>query len=293
MANGRLGDRWALGTPYRPFVSQRKRRWSAAIVLSAVLLVVTAGIAFGDAATDLSVSINGGATTTTSLDVTVTVGANHCPPGGDMTALEIAFRNSASDAWTVVKAGGAAWDLANPLGSGCSGGSGSTPSPATRDFAWTLASGGAGSRTVYARFKHASDEVFGQDDIEYVVSSLTITGFYEPVHNRAEDGDAQPQVVNGAKAGSTVPLKFNIWDGETSVDDTSEVSAFTQKTPCEGGGTTDMLTNDELSSGSTYLRWDGEQFVFNWKTPKNGAGSCYRVTVEVDGAGISADFYLR
>ena len=261
-----------------------------AFVLSlSTFLLLVAGTALGDVATGPSVSINGGAAATNSLNATVTVGANHCPPGGDMTALEIAFRNDPADAWTVVKASGAAWDPADPLGSGCTGGAGSDPSPATRDFAWTLAAGPAGARTVYVRFKHANDEVFGQDSIDYVVSAYTITGFYEPVRNRADD----QSVVNGVKGGSTVPLKFNIWDGDTAVSDPLKVATLVQRASCDPSDGTDMLTSDELSAGSTSLRWDGEQFIFNWKTPKT-RNICYRVTATAEGgASISADFVLK
>jgi hypothetical protein len=120
--------------------------------------------------------------------------------------------------------------------------------------------------------------------------AYTITGFYNPVENRQDDAGA----VNGANAGSAVPLKFNIWDGTTAISDTNEVSALVQETPCASGADVDMLTNAELSSGSTSLRWDGTQFIFNWKTDKSWAGSCYRVTATASGgASLSADFQLN
>jgi hypothetical protein len=120
-----------------------------------------------------------------------------------------------------------------------------------------------------------------------------INGFYQPIQNH---------VRNGAKAGSTIPLKFNVCEGEyvsgicdgTNVTDTSVVTALVQKYTCSSGTEVDMLTTDELSSGNTSLRYDStsQQFVFNWKTPKSPG--CYRVTLTIEGGEyVSADFELK
>lgn len=132
-----------------------------AIAIAVVVLLLGAGIAFADPATGQSIGIEGTDAAdlyTTSTSVSVDVAALHCPPGGDMSALEVAFRNSASDAWTVVKGAGDVWPGSDT--DGCNAGV-STPA----SFSWTLASGADGSRTVFARFRHASDEVFAQDSI--------------------------------------------------------------------------------------------------------------------------------
>jgi hypothetical protein len=50
-------------------------------------------------------------------------------------------------------------------------------------------------------------------------------------------------------------------------------------------------------SGNTVLRYDttSGQFVFNWQTPKNKAGSCYKVTIPAkDGvSSLTAYFKLK
>jgi predicted metallo-beta-lactamase superfamily hydrolase len=78
-----------------------------------------------------------------------------------MKALEVAFSNTSSGPWTVVHAGGTDWPGTDT--DGCTTSGAGIPA----NFAWTLASGSGGTRTVYARFKHAADEVFAQDDINF------------------------------------------------------------------------------------------------------------------------------
>jgi hypothetical protein len=34
-------------------------------------------------------------------------------------------------------------------------------------------------------------------------------------------------------------------------------------------------------SGSTF-RWDGQQYIYNWQTPKNGTGSVFRIGARLD-----------
>lgn len=46
------------------------------------------------------------------------------------------------------------------------------------------------------------------------------------------------------------------------------------------------------STGATALRWDGTEFIDNWKTPAT-AGACYSVTATTtDGSSITALFQL-
>jgi len=48
MANGTLGDRWAFGRPYRPFMSPRKKRWSAVAAVTVVFVIALSAVAVGD-----------------------------------------------------------------------------------------------------------------------------------------------------------------------------------------------------------------------------------------------------
>lgn len=61
MANGRLGDRWALGTPYRPFMSpRRKRRWSSIAATTVLFVVAMTAVAMADNVQVNTVNLGGG-----------------------------------------------------------------------------------------------------------------------------------------------------------------------------------------------------------------------------------------
>lgn len=121
--------------------------------------------------------------------------------------------------------------------------------------------------------------------LNYTVLAWTVNGFYSPVDLN--------NVVNVAKAGSTVPLKFEIFSGTTELTDTTAIDAFTvaRSTACNGSyGGEDAI--EQYSTGGTSLRYDttGGQFVQNWKVPA-GSGICYRVTMLADdGSSTSALF---
>lgn len=117
-----------------------------------------------------------------------------------------------------------------------------------------------------------------------VVVPWRLDGFYAPVN-----------ALNTAKAGSTVPLKFNVYNGSKAV--TSGIGAIftTQKIGCDGSDLRQPI--EELqTTGSTQLRYDATagQWIQNWATPSSGKGSCYRVSLTTaDGSSLRADFRLE
>jgi hypothetical protein len=123
---------------------------------------------------------------------------------------------------------------------------------------------------------------------KYSVRSLTVKGFFAPVDMGG--------VFNTVKGGSTVPLKFKVFDGATELITTGAIGAsFTAKAiTCPTGN----LATDEievLSTGATSLRYDttAGQFIQNWQTPRK-PGACYAVTVTtVDGSTQTANFLLK
>ena len=126
------------------------------------------------------------------------------------------------------------------------------------------------------------------DTRSYTVAAWRLDGFYKPVTMGAT-------VVNTVKAGSTVPLKFNVYKGTTAMTSGIGATFVAKKVGCDGS---DLATAvDEFgTTGSTSLRYDasGAQWVQNWATPSSGKGSCYRVTMTTaDGSPISADFALK
>ena len=123
----------------------------------------------------------------------------------------------------------------------------------------------------------------------YSVLAWTLTGFYSPVDMGG--------YVNTVKAGSTVPLKFEIFAGPTELTSTSYIKGFqATETSCLA---LTFLTADDIeitSTGGTTLRYDstGGQFIQNWATPKNKAGSCFVVTMTTqDGTSLNAFFKLK
>jgi hypothetical protein len=121
----------------------------------------------------------------------------------------------------------------------------------------------------------------------YTVTAWQLEGFDRPV--------VMGGVWNTVRGGSTVPLKFNIFVGETELTDTSYIESIkAQKVSCEANiGEESAVT--AVTTGGTSLRYDftSGQFVFNWQTPRK-AGDCYEVTMTTqDGSSLVAFFKLR
>ena len=145
---------------------------------------------------------------------------------------------------------------------------------------------GVGSHTVMAT---AADKAgnSASSSATYSVLSWTLSGFYQPVDMNG--------TLNIVKAGSTVPLKFEVFAGSTELTDVGVVASFTaQPVSCDAiNAGTDVI--EVTSTGGTSLRYDttGGQFIQNWQTPK-GAGSCYRTTMKTDdGSSIVAYFKTK
>lgn len=156
-------------------MQSRSKFFSPLTVLMVLSLTVSAaGVALADTATGQDITILGtdGGTNDyiNTTSATVRVAVNHCPPGGDLKALEVAFRNDPADAWTVVHVAGTDWPGSDP--DGCTAG---VPTAPYTDFSWTLASGADGSRTVYARFTHGTNTVLDDDSIVLDTTPPVIT----------------------------------------------------------------------------------------------------------------------
>ena len=127
----------------------------------------------------------------------------------------------------------------------------------------------------------------------YTVAAWTLTGFYSPVDMN--------NALNVVKAGSTVPLKFEIFAGPTELTTTDKVGSFkVGRITC---GAVDAAVTDDIeqySTGQTSLRYDatGGQFIQNWQVPKTSAqapvGTCYQVTLTTqDGSSATAFFKTK
>jgi len=146
-----------------------------------------------------------------------------------------------------------------------------------------------GTHTITATAKdNAGNEA--STSIQYTIVAWTIKGFYQPVDN--------PPIVNVAKSGSTIPLKFEVFktvSGE-EITDTSIVQLL--KPQKISYSSINGLQTDEIeltATGDTSLRYDPieGQFIYNWKTPSQ-KDTYWKVTVyTIDGSSISALFRLK
>lgn len=120
----------------------------------------------------------------------------------------------------------------------------------------------------------------------YIVRVLTVNGFFSPVDMSG--------VVNTVKGGSTVPLKFRIFDLDDELTGVESVKSITMTTmTCNPSAETDAI-EQTLNTGSTVLRYDslGGQFIQNWKTPTKVG--CYKVKMTTQGdSTIAALFKIR
>jgi hypothetical protein len=156
--------------------------------------------------------------------------------------------------------------------------------------------------------------IAGADSANYTLTQPVVTaciaawhaaGFYAPVgigNSQFVTAPGAPPAVspvstmwNIAKGGSTIPLKFNLFTSQggaerTNVTDIRQFDAV--KLSCttgEGEAAVDFIT-----TGNTSLRYDGSQFIQNWKTPSSNTDTCYRASVKFqDGSAIYAFFKLR
>jgi len=148
-----------------------------------------------------------------------------------------------------------------------------------------------GSYTLIATAADNAGNV-SSETIRYTVLPWTLRGFYAPV----DMSTGSTLIYNVVKAGSTVPLKFEAFKGNTELTDTAVVvqPPKAQLANCAGGAAADEI--EMTATGGTSLRYDttAGQFIYNWQTPKTGAGRCYLVTVALqDGSSISAYFKLK
>jgi hypothetical protein len=117
--------------------------------------------------------------------------------------------------------------------------------------------------------------------------SHTFGGFLQPIDN--------PPTSNTGRAGKTYPVKFQIRDENgTPVTSLAAVSSITFKpVACEtlAGAPSDALETT-IATGDTSLRFEDDQFVYNWKTPS--AAGCYQLVVTLADKGThSTNFKLN
>jgi hypothetical protein len=134
---------------------------------------------------------------------------------------------------------------------------------------------GAGSCTVTA--SQAGNDNFNAATPVPQSFNITynFTGFSSPVDN--------PPVLNTAKAGQAIPLKWRLTDaGGNPVTNllSTDVKVTVANYSCGLSTTADLL--EEYAAGSSGLQNLGNGYYqFNWKTPTNYANSCKTMTLDL------------
>lgn len=191
--------------------------------------------------------------------------------------------------WTGGPADGASYDFGDPIPAASCSADDSTSGVDDQSCQVTGVAGTAAGQS-YTLTATATDKAGNRTIVAhtYRVNPWSLDGFYKPV-------DMGVGVLNVVKAGSTVPLKFNVLKGGTPMSSGIGATFTAKKMNCDTGGLLNDST-DFATTGSTSLRWDsaGQQWIQNWSTPTSGKGSCYLVSMTTqDLSSISATFKLK
>lgn len=111
------------------------------------------------------------------------------------------------------------------------------------------------------------------------------TGFFSPVDN--------PDIVNVAKAGSAIPVKFSL-GSNLSLNILSPGSPSSAPYAC-GSGPTDAIEQTVTATASG-LQYDptANQYIYTWKTDKSWAGTCRKFSLGLtDGSSHVALFQFK
>ena len=139
--------------------------------------------------------------------------------------------------------------------------------------------------TVQGGFTNSSDIFSGRGPV--TIDYYSFSGFFSPVDN--------PPVVNTAKAGQTVPIKWRITDANgTGISDSGSFSTPTSyPVSCDGFSGNPEEAVEASTSGSSGLQYLGNgNWQYNWKTSKT-AGCRIMVLTLADGTQFTAVFKFK
>jgi hypothetical protein len=109
-------------------------------------------------------------------------------------------------------------------------------------------------------------------------------GFLQPINDTAHAQTCgSPCPLSVFKAGSTIPVKFQLHDANGKV--VQAKSAPTWGTPVRMGPmsqTVDESTYQVTPSTGTTFSWDGSKYQYNWSTKGLRAGYIYEIAVQLD-----------
>ena len=127
----------------------------------------------------------------------------------------------------------------------------------------------------------------GEVTVTYTVPTpaYDFTGFFSPVDN--------PDTVNQAKAGSSVPVKFSL-GGDQGLDVIADGFPIFVPSACNLGDDVDAVgTTSTANNGLTYDAAT-DTYTYVWKTSKNWKGKCGTFTLMLDDDTVhTADFQFK
>jgi hypothetical protein len=143
----------------------------------------------------------------------------------------------------------------------------------------------AGTQTLKADFtpNDTTNYNTASKSVTLVVNPYSFTGFFQPIDNGG--------VLNSAKAGSTIPVKFSL-DGDKGMGILAQAPTA-GPIKCDPTAAADPL--EEVSTATvSSLKYDptANQYIYNWKTSTSYAGTCQQLVVRLaDGTTVkSANF---
>jgi len=111
-------------------------------------------------------------------------------------------------------------------------------------------------------------------------------GFFRPVDN--------PNVLNVAKAGSAIPVKFSL-DGDYGLDIFVPDYPRSKQISCDSETLADDIP-ETITAGGSSINYDDtiDQYIYVWKTDKNWTGTCRQLVVKlIDGTSHVANFKFK
>ena len=137
----------------------------------------------------------------------------------------------------------------------------------------------AGTQTLMVTAAATTNYLSASKSVSLVVNPYISSGFLSPISlNRA------------FKLGSTVPIKWQLSDASGNA--VTSLAAVTTLKVTGPGGTTLLYPGNNSSSGSTVLRHDGSQFIYNWQTKGFALGN-YTITATLaDGGSVTQTIML-
>jgi hypothetical protein len=149
-----------------------------------------------------------------------------------------------------------------------------------------LSTSGGPVGTVTATCSGATDNAdnSGSASVSYSVE-YAWNGFFKPVDNLP--------ILNVAKAGSAIPVKFSL-GGNQGLNIFDATYPKSQVITCDSTAPVDGI-EETVTAGGSSLQYDAgaNQYIYVWKTDKAWAGSCRQLVVKlVDGTFHRANFKL-